>query len=163
MEITERQMARLLGSSETGTQLDKPRTSIELDQVEMLMDQMQASYPSQELSPATVEMWFPLWLEMVAEFGLERFRKALVPMLGRSRFFPHPSEIREQLEAEDAAARAAREQERSRQLLAERRAEFWRWVDERLAPGGYNEGMDEQAFLDTLKTPGYIGLKARKK
>ena len=159
MEITERQMARLLGSTETGTQLDKRRPGIELDQVEMLMDQMQASYPSQELAPATVEMWFPLWLEMVAEFGLERFRKALVPMLGRSRFFPHPSEIREQLEAEDAAAAAARAQEHGKAVLAGLMADFWAWVDFRLEV----TGMDEQAFLDTIKTPGYIGLKARKK
>ena len=86
-----------------------------------------------------MEMWFPLWLEMVAEFGLERFRKALVPMLRRSRFFPHPSEIREQLEAEDAAAAAARDREHGKAALAGLMADFWAWVDFRLEVTGMDE------------------------
>jgi hypothetical protein len=34
---------------------------------------------------------------------------------------------------------------------------FWAWVDERLQ----DTGKDEQSFLDSLRIPGYTGLRAR--
>jgi hypothetical protein len=38
--------------------------------------------------------------------------------------------------------------------------DFWRWVDRRLTEPD-TAGMSEQAFLDTVKKPGWIGMKAR--
>jgi hypothetical protein len=37
---------------------------------------------------------------------------------------------------------------------------FWAWVDRRLTEPD-TAGMSEQAFLDTVKTPGWIGMRAR--
>jgi len=103
------------------------------------------------------------WLEMVLDYGLEPFRAALIPLLRSSRFFPHPAEIEEAIEAKHAEERAERDLQRSQDQRREQLAEFWAWVDERLGPGGFNEGTDEQEFLNRITTPGYTGMKARVK
>lgn len=68
-------------------------------QVGSLLDQMTAAFPSQELHPDTARM-YQHGAEMLAEeFGIARVQTALESFLTRQKFFPHPSEIREALEA----------------------------------------------------------------
>jgi hypothetical protein len=152
-----------IDTSAASTQLDRPRRNSDLAQVPALMAQMKANYPGQELLPETADMWMAAWLEMVLDYGLEPFRAALIPLLRSSRFFPHPAEIEEAIEAKRAEERAERDLQRSQDQRREHMAEFWAWVDERLGPGGFNEGMGEQEFLNRITTPGYTGMKARVK
>jgi hypothetical protein len=68
-------------------------------QVGSLLDQMTAAFPSQELHPDTARM-YQHGAEMLAEeYGINRVQTALESFLTRQKFFPHPSEIREVLEA----------------------------------------------------------------
>ena len=74
-------------------------------QVGSLLDQMTAAFPSQELHPDTARM-YQHGAEMLAEeYGINRVQQALESFLTRQKFFPHPSEIREALEAMAAKER----------------------------------------------------------
>ena len=50
--------------------------------------------------------------------------------------------------------------ERGRMTTMERA--FWAWVDRRMTEPD-TAGLNEQAFLDTIKTPGWSGMRARTK
>ncbi len=63
------------------------------------MEQTKVSYPNQEIPPETVEMWFPAWMTLALGFGMPALEAALRGHMLSSRFFPHPAELRERLEA----------------------------------------------------------------
>jgi hypothetical protein len=69
------------------------------EQVGSLLSQMGAGFPAQEQHPDTAEI-FQYGMEILAaEFGLAKVQVALEKFLTRQKFFPHPSEVREELEA----------------------------------------------------------------
>jgi len=61
----------------------------------------------------------PMWAELVREFGLSTFSAALKRLMGRSQFFPHPSEIRKTLEAERAQQDQREKDDRRKREWAE--------------------------------------------
>jgi hypothetical protein len=65
----------------------------------MLMDQAKASYPSQEIPADTAAMWAPAWATLAIRYGMPALRMALQALMLESRYFPHPAELRERLEA----------------------------------------------------------------
>lgn len=99
---TEVALDRILRAPETSALAQQSRarlTNSELSQLEALMTQTKASYPAQEIPPETVEMWAPAWMALAIQYGLPAIRAALQAHMLASRFFPHPSEVRESLEA----------------------------------------------------------------
>lgn len=64
-----------------------------------MLAQMAAAWPAQELPEETAQMYQLGMEDLAEEFGVQDLRQALRHFLTRSRFFPHPSEIREELEA----------------------------------------------------------------
>ena len=140
----------------TALQQSTPPLSLtELDHVRLLMKQMKANYPNQELTPETVKVWTPLWLSMVKNFGLPMFQAVLMRLLASSAFFPQPHDIESEL---DDIRRERNRVERDKRRRDDQEREFWLWVDERVA----DSGKSEQEVLDAVKIPGYIGRKARK-
>ncbi len=95
-----------LGQPDASTALSQRRdrqqlADANLAQFEALMQQMWAYYPSQNFSPETVE-GFEFDLERLAAIhGLPALRTILLALRIRpgQRFFPHPSEVAEELEA----------------------------------------------------------------
>jgi hypothetical protein len=74
-------------------------------QVGELLGQMAAAFPSQEEHPDTAQM-YQHGIELLAsEFGIASVQTALESFLTRQKFFPHPSEVREALEAMATKAR----------------------------------------------------------
>lgn len=69
--------------------------------------------------------------------------------------FPALGDLVEPLE-NMTAQRRRQEAERKRHEAA--MADFWRWVDEQMEV----TGRPEQEILDSIRTPGYMGLKARR-
>lgn len=104
------QVARTPGSRLTVRQSEAQLSNGEFTALATLVDQMAAAYPHQELGES-----LPILLrgyEMLAiEFGLRRVRDALEMLLTSRKFFPHPAELREAIEA-------VKETER-RQILAD--------------------------------------------
>lgn len=68
-------------------------------QLQNLLRQMQAAFPHQETAPETAKIWRLAVEDLVAEFSLLQVEAALRTFLTHQKFFPHPSEIREELEA----------------------------------------------------------------
>jgi hypothetical protein len=67
-------------------------------QVSILLEQMAAGFPSQEVPPETAEMWTMAFGDLAVEYGVEQVRKALRVLVTRQKFFPHPAEVAEVLE-----------------------------------------------------------------
>jgi len=109
------------------------------------MAQTVARYPKQKLLPLTTDMYLAEWEEMVLRYGLDPFRNALSKAIRdreRAPFFPEPHDIEAHLlapiQAEQAAARAEREQRESRRHLEafdEMKARWLREREEDLANG----------------------------
>jgi hypothetical protein len=72
-------------------------------------------------------------------------------------YFPRPDEIATEIERQREARSRTATAQRSQRETAEREAWFWKWVGERVAI----EDKTEQEILDSVRTPGYTGRKAR--
>ena len=103
-----------------------------------LMRQVEARYPGQVIEEVTKEMYLAEWEEMAVKYDLLILLDALLKVIGVSKFFPAPDEIREwcasisqaQKSRLDAlehirkhdAAKAQWEREREQRTRKERRA-----------------------------------------
>jgi hypothetical protein len=76
------------------------------------------------------------------------------------KFFPQPDEVAKEIEIQIERVESEISRGRAKRQLAVYDAAFWEWVDCRLQDADI-AGMSEQEFLDTVKRPGYQGLKAR--
>lgn len=132
-----------LATAGASRELDVRRKNLELRQVPELMEQMKANYPGQELPAETSEIWMAGWVEMVREFGLQEFRQALVPLLVRSIFYPHPAEIYAVLKSRQAEQRRTAAEEEHRRRVAADQAEFLRYLEDRKRATGET---DEQVL-----------------
>jgi len=93
-------LERVLRAPETGGLARQSGLSPKsTEQLALLVEQTKASYPAQEIAPETMEMWFPLWMELARRHTISALRMALQAHMMESRYFPHPSELRERLEA----------------------------------------------------------------
>lgn len=83
----------LAGANQLSTRLSQG----DMGQMQQLIRQMMAAYPHQEISPDTADVYLMAYEDVTAEFGLEPLRAEMRLALSRSKFFPHPAEIREAL------------------------------------------------------------------
>jgi hypothetical protein len=79
-----------------GTQLSRPTET--RNQLRAFLKQMAAAFPHQEVVPETAEVWRLAFENLLREHGLKRLETALASFLTRTKFFPHPSEVREVLD-----------------------------------------------------------------
>jgi hypothetical protein len=128
----------------------------------VLLDQLAAHYPHQTLTDETGEIWREAYQLLAKRYTIRRLRDAMVELMVRpgQKFFPHPTEAAEALDNLIAKERAATAIVAARSRRAEDLRTFWAWVDQRMSDPD-TQGMTEQEFLDTVKLPGYAGMKAR--
>lgn len=81
---------------------------VELDHFLILMEQMWAYYPHQEFSPETVDGYQFDMERLAVRFGLTSVKAVLLDLRLRvgQKFFPHPVQVLEELEAMAAKERA---------------------------------------------------------
>jgi hypothetical protein len=60
---------------------------------------MAAGFPHQEFSPETAEVYQMAYTDLATLHGLPELQTALRAFLIRQKFFPHPAEVAEELEA----------------------------------------------------------------
>ncbi len=131
----------------------------EREQFNHLCRQMHDYYPHQEFSDETIDIFY-LTLERLAVIhGVETLKVALLNLQikpGR-KFFPHPSEVAEEIEqaneARQAIEREKRRIERERSERNERIQKFWTWAAEYMQ----DNGIDEAELLNRFPT--YRGTK----
>jgi hypothetical protein len=144
----------------TSAPLQRRLNDAESAELVLLLGQMAQRYPGQDLSDA-MEGFLQDLERLALKYSLAKLRAALAELRIKpgQGFFPRPDEVAEEIErqAETNGRRAADRDAQAQR--AEWEAGFWKWVEERLAE---NPGMTEQQVLDSIKTPGYTGRKARK-
>jgi hypothetical protein len=74
-------------------------TDSDTNQLATLMTQTKNNYPGQEIPEETLEMWVLAWMALAQKYGIAALRRALQTHMTASRFFPHPADLREQIEA----------------------------------------------------------------
>jgi hypothetical protein len=161
--IKEIKLAQLVESnalSITGTH--RSLSAAELEHFGNLCRQMQAYYPHQEFARETVDGYM-FDLERIAiTHGIDRLEQAFlnVRLRREQKFFPHPTEVLEEIERVMNSERRDRMEKAAERQSANDEADFWAWVDRRLEDAD-TAGMSEQQFLDSVKQPGWTGRKAR--
>ena len=90
---------RPAGSKELALPGTQQLTRDSLIQMGTMLRQMSAAFPHQEYDPETTEVFLMTFEDLAVEFGLAPLEQALRSFLSRQKFFPHPSEVREELEA----------------------------------------------------------------
>jgi hypothetical protein len=98
-------------SGESNAALQRSSGSLsakEAREVAMLMGQMIAYYPHQEMGEETVQGYKHDLTRLAANYGLTTLKAALLNLRIRpgQKFFPHPSEVAEELEAMATKAKA---------------------------------------------------------
>lgn len=76
------------------------------------------------------------------------------------KFFPRPHEVAAEIERQAVERAEAIAKRETRSQVQRYDSYFWEWVDSRLQDPDI-VGMTEQQFLDTVKMPGWTGMKAR--
>ncbi len=140
-------LARLLGSngaSTTGTA--RRLTAEQFEHLSALCRQMAAFYPHQELAAETVRGFLDEFEGLAAKHGIDQLERAFRALRSKpgQRFFPHPSEVAEQIEEQIEAARETRAaQAQSSRAAHERQADidnFWNeFLPDRIARFGWTE------------------------
>jgi hypothetical protein len=100
----------------------------ELQHLVSLCRQMQAYYPHQEFARETVDGYLFDFERLAVMHGLDRLEQAFLNLRVRrgQKFFPHPTEVAEEIEATMDADRAARESEIRARKRQREIAEFWK-------------------------------------
>lgn len=106
-----------------------------------LCKQMQAHYPHQEFATETIEGYLFDFERLAVLYGIQLVEVALLNLRIRPgvRFFPHPSEVAEEIEVQRDKERAhrvriAQEAERQRKIR-----EFWIWGEQWMRDTGSDE------------------------
>ncbi len=124
--------------------------------VAVLMGQVEARYPHQELDPVTTRMYMSEWIEMAARYGVNRLAASLRAVFrdrARPNFFPGPDEIEAHCLG---AARADRERRDAAKAIEQQAAWKAAWELERAedVANGIACGGEPKAELDArLRTP----------
>jgi hypothetical protein len=143
---------------------ERALSGTELEQFDSLCDQMQAYYPHQEFGDETVRGYMFDLERLAVIHGVDVLRAALLNLRIRpgQKFFPHPSEVAEEIERAIDRQNRDRDAKQTRLRLDEQERRFWAWVDSRLQDPD-TAGMTEQQFLDSVKVVGFTGRKSRTK
>lgn len=134
---------------------ERSLTAIEQRQLDELCRQMQAHYPHQEFADETVRGYLFDLERLAVIHGIDVLQVALLNLrieAGR-KFFPHPSEIAEEIDAVQEARSAQRRKQREREQRSREIAEFWKWAGEWM----HDTGNDEAELLN--RYPSYRGTK----
>lgn len=77
---------------------DRSLTVESLRQLGLMLQQMSAAFPHQEVPPETAEVFYMTFEDLAIQYGMKSLETALRSFLTRQKFFPHPSEVAEVLE-----------------------------------------------------------------
>lgn len=69
-----------------------------LRQLGLMLQQLSAAFPHQEVAPETAEIFFATFESLAIQHGMKNLETALRSFLTRQKFFPHPSEVSEVLD-----------------------------------------------------------------
>jgi hypothetical protein len=96
-------------SSKLAVRSEGRLSDVESEALTVLLDQIAAHYPHQAFGDETGEIWREAFEMLAAKYGLVRLREVLVEFLIKpgQKFFPHPGEAAEDLEALMAKERKA--------------------------------------------------------
>lgn len=86
------------GSKELARPGNKRLTRDSIVQLGTMLRQMSAAFPHQEYDPETTKVFLLTFEDLAMEFGVKNLEVALRWFLSRQKFFPHPAEVREELE-----------------------------------------------------------------
>ena len=78
-----------------------------LMQLGTMLRQMSAAFPNQEYDEETTQIFLLTFEDLAMKYGLKSLEAALRGFLTRQKFFPHPAEVAEELEAMATKAKAA--------------------------------------------------------
>ena len=126
----------------------------------VLLGKMARRYPSQDMQDAMTE-YLADYEALAVKYSLRSVEEALgnLRIDPEQSFFPRPDEVAEEIELMAEVKTREAEERRHAAERVEREADFWRHVEFRMEA----EGLSEQQVLDTIRTPGYVGRKAREK
>lgn len=94
MERIQQPLDQLL-SANSGAMMQstkQPDSSL-ISQLASLMKQVKANYPGTEISPETATVWLDQWVEIVRDYNLDLFTRALKRCFREKMFLPHPADI----------------------------------------------------------------------
>jgi hypothetical protein len=125
------------------------------------MDVLARRYTSQDQGES-IEAYQEDLEALALKFSLPRVIAALreLRITSGQNFFPRPDEVAALIERAEESRRHERAMATSQRRRQADIDHFWRWIDEQLAD---NPAMSEQELLDSIKVPGYTGIKARQK
>jgi hypothetical protein len=126
-----------------------------------LIAQMAQRYPSQDLTDS-LEGYLADYEQLTLKYSLPKVQAALAALRidPKQAFFPRPDEVAAQIEAAENARAAEYQRRATQRMLDNLQEQFWEWVDFQLTLPEW-QGKSEQELLDSIKAPGYTGLKAR--
>lgn len=104
-QITRAQQS--VGSSAVALGTARSLSVESLRQLGLMLQQMSAAFPHQEVAPETAEIFFVTFEDLALEFGMPNLETAMRWFLSRQIFSPHPSEVRGVLEEMARKAKAA--------------------------------------------------------
>jgi hypothetical protein len=81
------------------TQSTEQHNSSVINRLAALMKQAKANYPTIEISPETATVWLDQWAEIVRDYHVDLFTRALRRCFRVMKFFPLPVDIETELKA----------------------------------------------------------------
>lgn len=124
----------------------------------VLMEKTAKRYPNQDLKDALPEYQEDLE-QLALKFSLRCVANAVMALRvtpGR-KFFPTPDEVAEECEEQRRLEVGIAEKMRQKEAQEAADRYFWLWVEDEMKAKDWTE----QQVLDSIKTPGYAGRKAR--
>ena len=145
---------------ETSQPLQRRLSDADSVELAVLLGQMVQRYPAQDLSDS-LEGYLLDFETLALKYSLAKVHEALAELRTSpgQKFFPRPDEVAEEIERQREEQNRASDRSAGERRKAESERDFWRWVDERMELSG----LSEQAILDAVRVPGYMGRKARGK
>ena len=122
---------------------------------------MAKRWPNQE-NEDTIAEFLTDFEQLALKYSLQKVIQGIYTLRidPNQKFFPKPDEVAEEIENQERKIKAEAERAQTQELLARYNTDFWKWVDRRMADLDMT-GKTEQNLLDSIRVPGYIGLRAR--
>ena len=129
-----------------------------------LCQQMQSYYPHQEFARETIDSFLFDLERLAVTYGLDRLQQAFLNIRLRrgQKFFPHPTEVLDEIEANVEADQHAKAMEQQLSGRQKEIADFWRTAPEWMEITGYTEEQMIERFPSFKGTkPGQIHVVNR--
>lgn len=143
---------------ETSRHLQRRLSDADSTVLLVLLGRLTKRYPAQDLAESQEE-YLADFEKLAVKYSLPRLEAAIEALRidPDQVFFPRPDEAAKELERMANAEARERAKRESEALRVEMERTFWEHVEWRME----REGLTEQQVLDTIKTPGYVGRRAR--